>query len=58
MTKEVSLSEVQDAIKDLKSDRYPGFDGLIPEFYKATSDLLRGDLVHVINDQLARSVLI
>ena len=57
LTKEVSLGEVEEAISDSKNDKSPGFDGLTPEFYKAVSDLLGDDLVEVINDQLARLVL-
>ncbi len=55
---EASLSEVEDAIKDAKHNRSFDFDELTPEFYTATSDLLSGDLVDVINDQLARLILI
>ena len=57
LTKEVSLDDVEDAIKESKNDKSHGFDGLTPDFYKAVSDMLVGDLVEVINDQLARLVL-
>ena len=53
-----TLSEVEDAISDFKKNKSPGFDGLTPEFYNSVSDLLGGDLVEVINDQLARLFLI
>ncbi len=52
------LSEVEDAISNVKKNKSPGFDGLTPEFYNSVSDLLGGDLVEVINDQLARLILI
>ncbi|MCP3680390.1 MAG: hypothetical protein GY782_09150, partial [Gammaproteobacteria bacterium] len=57
LVSEVTLSEVEDAIAESKNNKSPGFDGLTPEFYKAVSDLLGGDLVEVINDQLTRLVL-
>ncbi|MCP3679353.1 MAG: hypothetical protein GY782_03435, partial [Gammaproteobacteria bacterium] len=57
LVSEVTLSEVEDAIAESKNNKSPGFDGLTLEFYKAVSDLLGGDLVEVINDQLARLVL-
>ena len=51
LTKEILIPEVEEAIKELKNYRSPGFDGFTPEFLKSVSDLLGGDLLDVINGQ-------
>ena len=58
MTKEISLEEVELAIKESACNKSPGLDGLTAEFYKATSNIVSPILVEVFNDQLGRLSLI
>lgn len=49
---------MEDPIKKLRNDGSPHCDGLTLDSYKSVSDLLGGDIVHIINNQLGRLVFI
>lgn len=53
----ISLSEVQDAIKNLKLNKAPGNDGLSSEFYRTFSEALAPFLLHVFSESIAQGSL-
>lgn len=53
----LSLQEVTDAIKSLKSNKSPGTDGLSAEFYRTFEKLLTPFLLEVFNESIDRSFL-
>ena len=58
LTKDISLDEVQVAIKESASNKSLGLYGLMSEFYKTTMNLVAPELVSVFNDQLGRLCMI
>ena len=52
------MEEVRWAIKDSKSNKSPGFDGLTAEFYQHNIDKLAPILVDVYNEELGRLKLV
>ena len=57
MIKDISLAEVETAIKESSYNKSPGIDGLTYEFYKKNKDALAPILVEVINCQLKENKL-
>ena len=58
MVKDVTLEEVEEAIKDAKTNKSPGMDGLSYELYKKCQNSLAPMLTEVINFQLSNDYLV
>ena len=56
--KEINMTELEQAIKDLQTNKSPGLDGLPAEFYKKTGVVINKEFLKVLNCQLERLQLI
>ncbi|KAI3357876.1 hypothetical protein L3Q82_015542, partial [Scortum barcoo] len=53
----LSTQELHAALQSMQGRKAPGIDGLTVEFYKASWDILAGDLLEVFNESLASGSL-
>eukprot|EP00253_Pinus_taeda_P025402 PITA_25402 len=57
LTRQISLEEVEEAVKDMPNDKAPGPDGFTINFYKACWDIVKMEVWEVVEDSWC-SVLI
>ena len=50
LSRKISLEEIQEAIKAMANDKYPGMDGLPIELYKDNLDWIGEELLLFYND--------
>lgn len=44
LTREISLEEVEEAVKDMSNDKVPGPDGFTINFYEACQDIVKTEI--------------
>jgi len=58
LTEPMTLEELEFVVKDCKKNRSPGLDGLSYEFYQATFQLIKDELLQVLQSQLIKKEII
>ena len=58
LTNVMTMGELEDIVKSCDANKSPGLDGLTYEFYQATFDVIKNDLLSVFQCQLERRKIV